>query len=182
METAEHMQGTSIKRKHAKRSQNVVRTIVHCAEDSDMVINAKKTRMLCISAATSYEAKAYILDNEGQEIESGSSLKILGFHFSSAPNMQAQVDSIIGKFNRKLWSLHYLGHRGFNQEELLQVYRTVILPCHDYCSTVYHYSLTDAQSRALERLQSRALKAIYGRLRVLVRGTSGMDKHRETSG
>lgn len=76
--------------------------------------------------------------------------------------MQAQVDTIMLKVTRKMWALTYLGHRGFNEEELLQVYLTVILPSHDYCSTVYHHSLTDAQTTALERLQARALKNIYG--------------------
>lgn len=61
-----------------------------------------------------------------------------------------------------MWALTYLGHRGFNEPELLQVYLTVILPAHDYSSTVYHHSLTAAQATALERLQARALKHIYG--------------------
>ena len=148
--------------KQAFRTQNLIRVIVHNAEEAEMLVNPKKTVMLCISDAASYKAKAFILDHEGEVVESQDHLKVLGFHFSNRPNMQAQVDSIIGKFTRKLWSLVYLRHRGFNEDELLQVYCTIILPSHDYCSTAYHHSLTRAQTQALERLQARALKSIYG--------------------
>ena len=38
----------------------------------------------------------------------------------------------------------------------------MILPCHDYCSVVYHSSLTATQTNTLERHQAQALKCIYG--------------------
>lgn len=38
----------------------------------------------------------------------------------------------------------------------------MIPPIHDYCSMVYNFSLTKNQELELERLQARALKAIFG--------------------
>ena len=62
-----------------------------------------------------------------------------------------------------LWELlRHLKHRGFVKAELLQVYKSITLPFHDYCSTVYHYTITKTQIAALERLQAQSLKAIYG--------------------
>ena len=55
-----------------------------------------------------------------------------------------------------------LHHRGFSQEDLLKVYKSTILSCHDYRSNVFHSLLTLSQTIVLERLQAKALKAIYG--------------------
>ena len=38
----------------------------------------------------------------------------------------------------------------------------IIRPVADYCSVVYHSLLTDEMDQAVERLQSQALKNIYG--------------------
>lgn len=45
---------------------------------------------------------------------------------------------------------------------MLKVYKSTILPCHDYCSNVFRSSLTLSQTVILERLQAKALKAVYG--------------------
>ena len=89
-------------------------------------------------------------------------MKILGFNLSSDPDMSAQVRSIKAKFRSRTWILRHLQHRGFTKADLVKVYRSVILPIHDYCSCVYNSSLTLTQASTLERLQSQALKAIYG--------------------
>ena len=86
----------------------------------------------------------------------------MGFHFSERPTVAAQADSICRKFRSRVWYLRHLHHNGFITDELLKVYKTTILPCHDYCSNVYNSSLTLSQSIVLERLQAKALKAIYG--------------------
>ena len=44
----------------------------------------------------------------------------------------------------------------------MAVYKTVIRPVADYCSVVYHSALTDEQDEVIERLQSQALRCIYG--------------------
>lgn len=97
MENAEPIPGTNIKKKHSPRTQNLVRTVVHVAEDSSMQINAKKTKMLCISDAASCTASAYTIDHNEGEIHSKSTLKVLGLTFSAKPSMQAQVDAIVQK-------------------------------------------------------------------------------------
>ena len=151
-----------MKRAMAVRSSNLFRQITAIAESLGMRVNASKTMVLCISDARTYDAAAYVVDKDGNEIDSGTQLRILGVQFSNKPDMSAQVADICRKFRARLWILRHLHHNGFSQEELLKVYKAVILPCHDYCSTVYHSSLTLSQTVVLERLQAKALKAIYG--------------------
>ena len=72
------------------------------------------------------------------------------------------AEAICRKFRARIWTLRHLYHRGFSQEDLVKVYKSTILPCYDYCSAVYHSSLTLSQTIVLERLQGKALKAIFG--------------------
>ena len=127
-----------------------------------MKVNTEKTKMLCISDSRTYKAVSFLEDASGNVVYSTDSLKILGVHFSSRPDMAEQVNSICRKFRSRIWTLRHLHHRGFSEEDLLRVYKSTILPCHDYCSNVYNSSLTLSQSVVLERLQAKALKAIYG--------------------
>ena len=153
--------GRNVKLKHAIRTQNLFRRIVREAIAKGMKVNSSKTNLIVISDGT-YEARAYIVDSSGTVLSAGKTMKILGFHFSNKPNMAAQVEAIRKKMTSRIWVLRHLGHRGFTKDELLKVYLACILPIHDYCSNVYHSSLTQAQSNTLERLQARALKAIFG--------------------
>ena len=150
------------KKARATRSQNLFRQITRIAELLGMKVNADKTMVLCISDSRTYKATAYIEDASGTRISSVDALKILGLNFSRKPDMSAQVEAVCRKFRARIWTLRHLHHRGLSQEDLLRVYKSTILPCHNYCSNVFHSSLTLSQSIVLERLQSKALKAIYG--------------------
>ena len=150
------------KKGRATRSQNLFRQITRIAELLGMKVNTDKTMVLCVSDSRTYKASAYIDDADGTRVDSVDKLKILGVHFSNRPDMSAQVEAICRKFRARIWTLRHLQHRGFTQEELLRVYKSTILPCHDYCSNVFHSSLTLSQTVVLERLQAKALKAIYG--------------------
>ena len=148
--------------KLAIHAQNLFRQIVHQAESQGMKVNSAKTKALLISELKNYIPTAYFTDNEGTKITAGNTMKILGFNFSSDPDMTAQVAAIKAKFRSITWILRHLGHRGFSKEDLVKVYRSIILPVHDYCSCVYNSSLTLVQASALERLQAQTLKSIYG--------------------
>ena len=154
--------GFSFRVKHAARTQNLTHGIVHEALARGLKVNNAKTTALCISEVKGYIPKAFIFDLDGNQIKSGNTMKLLGFHFSSDVGMQAQVDAIRRKFFAKKWVLTHLGNNGFTKADLVQVYRATILPIHDYCSCVYNSSLSQTQANALERLQAHALKTIFG--------------------
>ena len=150
--------------KHAVQAQNVFRHIVKAAERIGMVVNSRKTAMLCVSDSLSYLADAFILDADQNCIGCQDSIKALGMHFSSRPTMDLQVASIAKKFRSRFWTLRNLKNSGFSTEELVTVYKTMIRPMADYACTVYHSSLTDEQDETLDGLQNHALKCIFGPL------------------
>ena len=162
MDSAVFDPGGKVKTKHDIQSQNLFRRVVAKAEGRGMVVNKGKTKILCISDAQTYKAESFLLDSEGTEIQSGRSLKVLGFHMDSRPSAHAHVAALRTRMRDTVWILRHLRLAGFTQEELATVYKTVVRPILDYCAVIYHPMLNDEQDQAVERLQAQALKCIYG--------------------
>ena len=154
--------GRFVRDKWAVRTQNAFCSIVFQALAQGMKINSGKTKSLLISELKSYAPEAHFFDSQGNKVTAGDSMKILGVHFSTEPGMAAQVADIRKIFTARIWALRHLGRMGMSKPDLLRVYKSTILPMHDYCSTVFNSSLTLTQSGQLERLQAMALKAMYG--------------------
>ena len=109
-----------------------------------------------ISDLTSY------INTDNGFIESGGELKILGFTFDRSPTAVTHVTKVIDSFYGKLWTLRFLKKGGMAKNDLLNVYRTVVLPGVEYCSTVYNPLIPEYVSEQLESVQKQALKIIYG--------------------
>ena len=76
--------------------------------------------------------------------------------------MKPHVETVIKKFRQRYWTLFNLKKHGFSAEELVIVYKTMILPLADYCDVIYHSLLSDEMDEQLDRLQNHALRCIYG--------------------
>ena len=155
--------GQKYRVKHAVQSQNVFRHIVRNAENLGMVVNSAKTAMICVSGATEYKADAFVLGGDQNRIGCTDTIKALGIRFSNQLDMEAHVTHIIKSMRSRYWTLRNLKTSGFNTEELVQVYKTMLRPVVEYGCPVFHSSLTDDQDERLERLQDHALKCIFGR-------------------
>ena len=90
--------GEAHKAKHAVATQNVFRYVVRRAEERGMRVNTSKTNMICVSDSLNYKTSSYIFDADGGRIDSTGHMKVLGWHFSSRPTVDAYVDVIIRRF------------------------------------------------------------------------------------
>ena len=151
-----------VKDKHAIATQNVFRHIVRQAEMKGMKVNSKKTNMICIADSLNFKTKSHIFDREGEKIESGEHLKVLGWHFSDSPTVEAHIKVLVRRFRERYWTLRHLRHNGFGADDLIKVYKAVLRPVAEYMLEVFHSMLNDAQDESLERLQCHALKCIFG--------------------
>ena len=154
--------GQKFRVKHAVQAQNIFRHVVRRAEDIGMKVNAKKTAMMCTSGATEYKADAYMFDSEGNRIGCTEFVKALGVYLSSDLTLTRQVDVVARRFRQRYWTLRNLKKNGFNEEELVHVYKTMLRPIAEYACVAFHSSFTDAQDELIERLQDNALKCIFG--------------------
>ena len=153
---------TPTKRRVAALSQNAFRIMTGNAADKCMIVNTQKTNLLCVSDALSHTPRTFFDGGDGEVIESGESMKVLGFHFSSRPTVQLHVDETVKKMRRKYYSLRHLARYGMNHTELVEVYKSTILPIADYCAPAYHSMVNDIQDQKLESAQTGALRAIFG--------------------
>ena len=151
----------AFKEKQAFPSQNAFRGVTGNAKKKGMKVNTSKTKILCISDAMNYTPRTFIFDSDGVKICNGHEMKLLGFYFGPKPTVDYQVRAIIKRLRQRYWSLRHLRKVGFNETELVKVYKTSILPVADYCDVIYHSMLTDEHDQLLERAQVMALKCIF---------------------
>lgn len=145
---------------HAQGSQGLFENVKELAAQKKMIVNAKKTQMLCISASRD-DVRTYI-STQGKRILSSDTLKVLGFTFGRRPDCRAHLDVLLPKLRRKLWILHNLKFSGMPPDDILSVYLSTIRPVADFAAVAYHSLLTKEQSASIEKIQRRALKIIFG--------------------
>ena len=92
----------------AQKSENHLRTVEFNSSGRVMIINKNKTKILCISASKSYQPTTYIMTNKGTKINFESSMRVLGFNFSSKPNVKMHLKITQRKFKCRVWSLRHL--------------------------------------------------------------------------
>ena len=126
-----------VKCKHDILTQNIFRRITSKAESRGMVVNKKKTKIVCMSDAQTYHATCMIEDCDGQVLRSGPGMKILGFHIDSRPSVHAHIDALKIRMRDTAWVLRHLKIAGFTEMELATVYRTVVRPVLDYLSLIH---------------------------------------------
>ena len=146
---------------HAPGTEKLIGKVKKTAEEIGMVVNEKKTQLLCIHPSGK-AMKTYIRDEDGENMESGDSLKILGFTFGSSPDVSANTAVLVRKFVSSLWALRKMKKARMNQEDMLFSYKSVIRPLVDFASPSYHSLLTGVQAMTIERQQLRAMKIIFG--------------------
>ena len=146
---------------HAPQSQSVFLDVRRRADLRKMIVNNKKTQMLCVTGSTN-EVKTYMNTGDRNRIVSGNCLKILGFTFGPRPTVHAHLNTVLPKMRRRLWVLYHLRESGMNKNDLTAVYFSLIRSVADFACVAYHSLLTEKQSNALEKIQLRAFKTIYG--------------------
>ena len=135
--------------------------IITRAESIGMLINCKKTQLLCVSADNGYSSSSAL--QVGQEsISSAQSMTLLGFRIGSRPGVHDQVAFIKDKFRRKFWSLIHLKQAGLSGMRLFKLYVVFVRPVIECNSVVYHSMLGKVQSSEIERLQQLVVTLCFG--------------------
>ena len=89
-----------------------------------------------------------------------STAKVLGVWIQNDLRWDIQVDYMSKNANKRLLMLRSLKRFGFNQSELVTVYKGYIRQLLEYSDVMWHSSLTSNQTYQLERVQKRALRII----------------------
>ena len=76
--------------------------------------------------------------------------------------VSAHLEVVKRRFRERYWTLRHLKHNGFSNDDLVKVYVAVIRPVAEYMLEIFHPMMSDSQDECLERLQTHALKCIFG--------------------
>lgn len=138
--------------KHARagQSEKMFAHISRNVEDQGLLVNRKKTNVLTISGATSYQARTHIYDNQTR-IDCKDKLKALGFVFNRSGDVSDQIEQLCRRFRSRTWALRDLRKSGLTSEQLLTVYKSTIRPVVEYSSVIYHSMATAEQAHLLEK-------------------------------
>ena len=98
----------------------------------------------------------------GAKLDRVSVSKLLGVWINDDLSWSRNSTEICNQAYTRLSMLTILKYFGVKTEDLLDVYVLYIRSVTEYCSTVFHSRLTDADSDKLERIQKTCLKVILG--------------------
>lgn len=156
------LEGKLIKRAHPLQAKAVLHHITKKAIEKGMIVNGKKTSLLRITAASSYEAHASIRDAQGNLVNSTGSAKYLGVTIDSNCSMTSHVENVRKKIRARSWTLSTLRRNGFTDEELVKVYCSHIRPIAEYAAQAWGPMINQDQADSIEKQQNQALKNIFG--------------------
>ncbi len=140
--------------------QNDLDDFVNWASQTGLKLNPKKCQALEVNFSNTPHNSDLRIGAE--KLSCVDKAKVLGVWVQNDLKWQTQVDEMLKKANRRLFMLRSLKRFGFEQEELVLVYKCYVRPVVEYCDVVWHSGLTSKQSAALERIQKRACKTICG--------------------
>ena len=144
---------------HAKKTEQSIAQLKTTCQNKNLKINTKKTQLLSIS--TNKDPTTVWINEGEEEIQSGRSLKLLGFHFGEKPDVSLQIENIKMRAMARFYVLRkYSKFMGGN--ELKTLYTELVRSCLEYSSVTYGPLLTQYQSNDLENVQKRCLKCLFG--------------------
>ena len=95
----------------------------------------------------------------GTDIKAYDSITLLGVDIDNALNFPGHISNIYKKRSQRVGVINRLRNL-IPQNAKLQLFKGAILPHITYCSTVWNFCRA-SDSRKLEMVQERALRAIY---------------------
>ena len=119
----------------------------------------------CKEMRISFKKHPTIYENlhiNGNTIDIVKSVKLLGVTLQDNLKWNQHVDVIIKKASKRLYFLSQLKRAKIHPKDLVKFYITCIRSILTYACQVFHFSLPDYLCTALEQIQKRALRIIYG--------------------
>lgn len=131
--------------------------INHWLRLNKLKLNVNKTKVMVIGHSSSATAINSIL-MDGEELEMVNSFKYLGVLIDHKLKFGDNVDNVCKKVAKKVGVLTRLA-RNLTIGARITIYKSIIAPHFDYCSTLLFVSQESAFDR-LQKLQNRAMRAV----------------------
>ena len=127
-------------------------------QDKFLIANKDKYQAMVIRESKPNDKEIEVKVNE-MEIEQTSSMKLLGASIDDRLNFTEHIKNVSTKASQRVGVIFRLRNLIPTETKLL-LYKTAILPHLTYCDTIWHFCKA-SDKRKLERVQERALRAVY---------------------
>ena len=125
-----------------------------------MKLNEAKCKYMIFSR--SKEKFTTRLKINGENLERISAIQLLGVWIAEDLSWDKNCRDICKRAYSRLSLITKLKYVGVCVDDLLDIYKLFIRSITEYCSVLFHSSLTQQQSNKLEAIQKTCLKVIYG--------------------
>ena len=126
-----------------------------------MKVNEKKSKNIIFNFTRDHQFSTEIkLKNENLEVIDKT--KLLGAIITSDLKWHENTKFLVKKANRKMIMLHKFAKFTQNKSHLIHIFKSQVRGVLEYCSTVWHNSLTEADCNDIERVQKAAMRLIMG--------------------
>lgn len=146
--------------KSPSTAQTSVNEISTWSAENKFLIHPKKCKELRISFSRTPTEREDVTIN-GNIVSPVESVKILGVVLQNDLKWNSHVSESVKKAAKRLYFLSQLKRASVGTAELVKFYTACIRSVLLYACQVFHYSLPDYLSTAMERIQKRALRIIY---------------------
>ena len=138
--------------------QTYVNEIEKWSQQNLMTINKDKSNFIIFSR--SKESFTTRISISGDMIKRVSVIKLLGVWLQEDLGWQENTKQICKKAFSRISLLTKLKYVGIETDDLINIYKLFIRCIPEYCSTVFHTSLSDELSSKIEVIQATSLKII----------------------
>ena len=141
-------------------TQDTLNSVSDWTQKNLMLMNEKKSNFMIFSRSQTKFATRLKLN--GVSLEKVSATKLLGVWVTDDLSWSRNCTEICIKAYARLTMLTKLKYVGTKVEDLIDIYNLFIRSVIEYCSVVFHSSLTVEQEQKLERIQKTCLRVILG--------------------
>ena len=143
------------------QSQTFLDKIQDWTVDRKMQLNNSKTKYMIINFTKKYQFSTRI-QLENKLLEEVQECRLLGLIINNQLSWHQNSENIVKRANTKMIILHHLCKFNVPVEEMLNIYILFIRSMLEYCSVVWHSSITEEENRNIERVQKTALRITFG--------------------
>ena len=144
------------------KTQRYLEDINIWTENNKMMINQKKTLNIQFNFTKDKQFSTdIILKND--KLQSVNQTKLLGIIITDQLKWDETTKYIVKKANQKMRMLHKFSKFTKNKAHLMHIFQSQVRSVLEYCSTVWHSSLTKSDSKDIERIQKAAVKLMMGK-------------------
>ena len=140
------------------KCQATLDTIAKWTETNKMKLNEEKTQYMVFSRSDTEMATRLSLN--GKTIQRTESTKLVGVWLTTWLDWDKNTKEICKKAYSRMTMISKLKYVGVHVQDLITIYVLYIRSVLEYCSVLWHSTLTQSQSQSIERVQKTSLKII----------------------